>query len=125
MHVAQELLHGFALAGAAGYSRDFGPETTLLASCTTTLIFIFQAPVGCGNNRGSGARNKGSHPQQPLGVAGQDLGLVLVAQRHRFHPLRARRVRHERPVDREQDALDAHFHHAAKERRIGKVAART
>src|SRR6516164_3608358 len=54
-----------------------------------------------------------SHLQQPLGVAGEDLGLVLVAQRHRFHPLGARRVRHERPVDREQDAVDAHFHHAA------------
>jgi hypothetical protein len=46
-----------------------------------------------------------SHPQQPLGVAGEDLGLVLVAQRHGLHPFGRRQVRHERPVHREQDAI--------------------
>ena len=63
------------------------------------------------------------HPQQPLGVAAQYLGLVLVAQRHRLHPFHAGRIDHERPVDREQDAVDAHLLHAAHQRRIGEVAA--
>ena len=39
-------------------------------------------------------------PQQPLGVAAQDLRLVLVAQRHGLHPVDAGRVHHERPVHR-------------------------
>ena len=35
----------------------------------------------------------------------------------------AGRIDHERPVDREQDAVDAHLLHAAHQRRIGEVAA--
>src|SRR3569623_1179657 len=65
-----------------------------------------------------------SHPQQALGVAAQYLRLILIAQRHRFHPLHAGRIDHERPVNRKQDAVDAHFLIAAHQRRIGEIAAR-
>src|SRR5450631_3596323 len=53
-------------------------------------------------------RARRSHPQQPFGVAAQYLRLILVAQRHRLHPVDTRRIDHERPVHREQDAVDAH-----------------
>src|SRR5215813_15471685 len=63
------------------------------------------------------------HFEKPLGVAAQDLGLVLIAQRHALHPLHRRLVGHERPIDRKHDTVDAHLHHAAQQRRIGEVAA--
>src|SRR6516162_2063139 len=65
----------------------------------------------------------GLHFEKPLGIAAQDLGLVLVAQRHVPYPLHRRLVSDERPINREQDAVDAHLHHAAQQRRIGEVAA--
>src|SRR6185312_13060480 len=62
--------------------------------------------------------------QQALGVAAQYLRLVFVRQRRTAHPVdRRAAVRHEGPVDREQDVVDAHFHDAAQERRIGEEAA--
>ena len=64
------------------------------------------------------------HAQQPLGVAAQDLDLVLVAKRNRFHPVRRQRILDERPVDTEHDTVDSHLHHAAEQRWIGEVAAR-
>src|SRR5262245_11896830 len=54
------------------------------------------------------------HAKQPLGIAAQDLDLVLLAQRHRFHPLHRRLVGDKGPIHREQDAVDAHLHHAAQ-----------
>src|SRR5262245_50086988 len=63
------------------------------------------------------------HFEKPLGVAAQDLGLVLIAQRHALHPLHRRLVGDERPINREQDAVDANLHDAAQQRRIGEVAA--
>src|SRR5260370_38649683 len=64
-----------------------------------------------------------SNPQPSVGAAAEDLDLVLVAQRHRLHPLGGGRVGAERPVDREHDAIDAHLLHAAHQRRVGEVAA--
>src|SRR5262249_2872084 len=76
---------------------------------------------GAGESRrksASGDRATGLHFEQPLGVAAQDLGLVLIAQRHGLHPLHRRLVGHERPIDRKQDTVDAHLHHAAQQRRV-------
>ena len=69
-------------------------------------------------------RNDELHLQQPLGVAAQDFCFVLVGERHGVHPVQRRRVHDERPIDREQDMIDAHLHHAAQQRRIGEIAAR-
>src|SRR5512145_2682827 len=62
--------------------------------------------------------------EQPLRVAVQDLGLVLAAERHGFHPLRAGGVRYEGVVYGEQDAIDAHLHDAAEQGWRREVAPR-
>src|SRR5260221_2774434 len=61
--------------------------------------------------------------QQALGVAAQDLGAVLGSERHMLHPSHAGWIGHEGIVDREQDAIGAHLHHAAKQRGRREVAA--
>src|SRR6516165_2936552 len=61
--------------------------------------------------------------QQPLGVAVQQLLLILGAYRQRFRPLRSWRVVDKRVIDREQDPIDSHLHHAAQQGRIGEEAA--
>ena len=73
-------------------------------------------------DRGTCRARRDLQPEQPLGVDAQDLGLVLVIQRHGLHPLHGRRIGHERPVDREADPVDAEFHHAAQQCRVGEVA---
>src|SRR5713226_3828598 len=65
----------------------------------------------------------GLHLQQPLHVAVQQLLLVLAAQRQGFQPFRAGLVVDKRVVDREQDTVDPHLHHAAQQRRVGEEAA--
>src|SRR6202040_1461733 len=62
--------------------------------------------------------------QQPLGIAVQQLLLVLRAQWQGLRPFGARRVVDKRIVDREENAVDPHFHHAAQEGGIGEEAAR-
>src|SRR6516162_4464704 len=80
-------------------------------------------PANLGASRPLATGGIGLHFEKPLGVAAQDLDLVLVAQRHSLHPLHRRLVGDERPINGEQDTVDAHFHHAAQQRRIGEVAA--
>src|SRR6266851_4397544 len=68
---------------------------------------------------GAGGGHKPSPPsplhlQQPLGVAAQDLGLVLRRELEFVHPLRPRDVLHEGPVHREQDTVGTQFHHRAE-----------
>src|SRR5262249_24642212 len=82
--------------------------------------------IGAGESRRNSAfgdRRDRLHFEKPLGVAAQDLDLVLIAQRHGLHPLHRRLVGDEGPVDRKQDTVDAHLHHTAQQRRIGEVAA--
>ena len=57
--------------------------------------------------RKPGFERIGLHLEKPLGVAAQDLDLVLVAQRHSLHPLHRRLVGDERPIDGKQDTVDA------------------
>src|SRR5438874_9215590 len=45
------------------------------------------------------------------------LPIFLIAERNGFHPFHRRHVGDERPIDREQDAVDAHLHHAAQQDR--------
>src|SRR5262245_29867125 len=80
-------------------------------------------PANLGANRPLATGGSGLHFELPLGVAAQDLDLVLIAQRHGLHPLHRWLVGDEGPVDRKQDTVDAHLHHAAQQRRIGEVAA--
>ena len=80
-------------------------------------------PANLGASRPLATGGIGLHFEKPLGVAAQDLDLVLVAQRHSLHPMHRRLVGDERPINGEQDTVDAHFHHAAQQRRIGEVAA--
>src|SRR5712672_3218610 len=99
----------------------------------TARTLIWTAPV-CGDwHRGEDRASRaivprrikfsGSQPQQALDVAAEDLGLVLVAQRDAVHPIGAGLVLDKRVVDREQDAVDPHLHHAAEQRRVGEEAA--
>src|SRR5439155_18351706 len=62
--------------------------------------------------------------QQPLDVAARDLGLVLVAKRNVGEPARCRRLRLERIVNREHDAVDTDLHHAAEQRSVGEETRR-
>src|ERR1700726_2560625 len=57
-----------------------------------------------------------SELKQAAGVAVQQFLCVFGAERQRLQPFGAGRVFGERVIDREQDAVDAHFHHAAPER---------
>jgi len=52
--------------------------------------------------------------QQALSVPVQQLLLVFGAKRQGFRPFGSRRIIDERIVDREQDAVDPHLHHAAQ-----------
>src|SRR5204863_6994032 len=61
-------------------------------------------------------RSPNSDLQEAPRVAAQDLLAVLWSERHIVHPAHARRVGHERIVDREEDAVGAHLEHAADER---------
>ncbi len=54
-------------------------------------------------------RAAGLEFEQCLGVAAEDFDLVLVRQGRLRQPVRAEIVADERPVDREQDAIDAHL----------------
>src|SRR5436190_20224564 len=49
---------------------------------------------------------RNSELQQSLGVAAQDLCAIVGPERHLIHPPHAGRIRHERIVDREEDAVD-------------------
>ena len=60
--------------------------------------------------RGDGAQ--GLHAQHALRIAAEYLCLILVTDRSRREPLGGGRVFHERPIDGEQDTVDAHFHNA-------------
>src|SRR5229473_7879248 len=99
----------------------------------TASTFIWTAPFPAVGAEGKIARNarsfprhikfSGSQPQQALDVAAEDLGLVLLAQRDAMHPLGPWPVLDKRVVDRKQDAVDPHLHHAAQQRRVGEEAA--
>src|SRR5262249_45986659 len=63
-------------------------------------------------------------PEQRRGIAAENFCLVRIRDRRLGEPLGSHGIGDERPVDGEQDAVDAHFGDAAGERRVGKVAAR-
>src|SRR5437660_5195884 len=62
--------------------------------------------------------------QQAFWVAAQHLLAVLWSEWHMRHPLHAGRVGHEGIIDRKENAIGAHLHHAAKQRRRREIAAR-
>ena len=62
-------------------------------------------------------------PQQPLGIAAQDLCLVLGGQRNGWNPVCGGLVHDEGIVHREKNPVNAHFHDAAQQCRVRKVTA--
>src|SRR5215211_9404573 len=61
--------------------------------------------------------------EQPAGIPAHDLGLVLDRYLKIVQPACPRRIRHEGPVDREEDAVDAELQHRAEQGRRREVAA--
>src|SRR5438105_2658519 len=62
------------------------------------------------------------HAQEALGVAAEYFDLVLVTERHVFHPPGRGRIGDEGIVNRKQNTVDAHLLHAAHQRRRREIA---
>ena len=76
-----------------------------------------------------GQRRCCGHPspselEQAASINVQQFLSVLGAERQRLQPFGAGPVFGERVIDREQDTIDAHLHHAAHKRSIREEAAR-
>src|SRR5262249_25462494 len=111
------------LAAAAELAATTVAATAIRAAAPERSVGAALFALDPAVRRVAGRRCDSLHPEQPAGVAAENLDPILVAQRHGLHPLHGRLVGDERPVDREQDPVDAHLHHAAQQRRIGEVAA--
>ena len=58
-----------------------------------------------------------------MSVAAVHLSFVFVGERNGLHPVRAGDVLHERPVDGEENAIDAHLEDGAEQNGGGEEAA--
>src|SRR5512140_3814938 len=121
-----EAVIGCASRNASRQTRRWKRWRSCMPTCRQTAWSFASRRQGrawsCGSSRRS---ERGSHPQQLLCIAAQDLHLVLRGQWRAIYPRDAGPAfGHERPIHGEEDAIDAELHHAAQEGRGREEATR-